>query len=343
VRYIIDLFCGSGGLSYGFENSDYRVVAAVDSWKEALLTYKNNFKNTSTYNLDIKHFNNGHLDKIIRKFKKIDGVIGGPPCQGFSTVGTRKANDKRNHLYLEFYKTVKKAKPNFFIIENVSGFLSLSDGIFLNDILERFGDTGLGYKISSKLINSSLYGIPQTRKRVFVIGIKNRLFNFPNENDNIISSSEAISDLDFNLKNKKNNGKCNYNKRAVSKYQKRMRLGSDNIFNHDLTSHEPKTIEVISKIKDGGTIHDLSRKYWDIRKYNKTFQRMNSRLPSLTIDTGHRNYFHYKANRVPTVRECARLQSFPDKFVFLGSKTSQYRQVGNAVPPLLSKMIAKNL
>ena len=122
-----------------------------------------------------------------------------------------------------------------------------------------------------------------------------------------------------------------------------MRKNSKRIINHENTNHEDQTISVISKIRDGGTIHDLDKKYWEIRKYNKTFQRMNSKLPSLTIDTGHRNYFHYKANRIPTVRECARLQSFPDNFVFKGSKTSQYKQVGNAVPPLLSELFAKNL
>ena len=121
-----------------------------------------------------------------------------------------------------------------------------------------------------------------------------------------------------------------------------MRKNSKRIINHENTNHEDQTISVISKIRDGGTIHDLDKKYWEIRKYNKTFQRMNSKLPSLTIDTGHRNYFHYKANRIPTVRECARLQSFPDNFVFQGSKTSQYKQVGNAVPPLLSELLAKN-
>ena len=248
-----------------------------------------------------------------------------------------------NHLYLEFYNTVKKVNPNFFIIENVSGFLNLSKGMFIEDIIDRFGNEGLGYKINYKLINSSSYGVPQNRKRVFIIGTKDKKFEFPKENNKFISSHEAISDLNFKLNSKKGNGVYSYPVEAKSTYQKKMRKNSERIINHENTNHENQTINVISKIKDGGTIHDLDRKYWEIRKYNKTFQRMNSKLPSLTIDTGHRNYFHYKANRIPTVRECARLQSFPDDFVFKGSKTSQYKQVGNAVPPLISEVLAKNL
>ena len=340
---IIDLFCGVGGLSYGFKEKNYQIVAAVDHWNDALLTYKYNFPKTEIFNTDIVEFNKKFLNKVIKKNKKIDGIIGGPPCQGFSTVGTRNVKDKRNHLYIEFYKTVKKAKPSFFIIENVSGFLNLSNGIFLKDIIKRFGKSGLGYKLSYKLINSSLYGIPQTRKRVFIVGTKNSKFNFPKEFSNKVSSGDAISDLNFKLNSKKGNGVYNYPLKPASNYQKKMRKNSQIITNHENTNHEDQTIKVISKIKDGGTIHDLGRKYWEIRKYNKTFQRMNSKLPSLTIDTGHRNYFHYKANRIPTVRECARLQSFPDDFVFQGSKTSQYKQVGNAVPPLLSELLAKNL
>ena len=343
MKKIIDLFCGVGGLSYGFKKNNYKVVAAVDHWKDALLTYQYNFPEIEIFHQDIKDFNENHLNNIIKKNKKIDGVIGGPPCQGFSTVGTRKVEDKRNHLYLEFYNTVKKVNPNFFIIENVSGFLNLSAGIFIQDIIKRFGNNGLGYKINYKLINSSSYGVPQNRKRVFIIGTKNKEFEFPKENNKFISSYEAISDLNFKLNSKKGNGVYQYPVKAKSTYQRQMRKNSKRIINHENTNHEDQTISVISKIKDGGTIHDLDKKYWEIRKYNKTFQRMNSKLPSLTIDTGHRNYFHYKANRIPTVRECARLQSFPDNFVFQGSKTSQYKQVGNAVPPLLSELFAKNL
>ena len=119
-----------------------------------------------------------------------------------------------------------------------------------------------------------------------------------------------------------------------------MRSDSKQILNHENTNHSEQTKQIIALIPDGGSIKSLPSEYWEVRKFNKAFQRMNSRLPSLTIDTGHRNYFHFSENRIPTVRESARIQSFPDSFEFLGSKTSQYKQVGNAVPPLLAYQIA---
>ena len=122
-----------------------------------------------------------------------------------------------------------------------------------------------------------------------------------------------------------------------------MRKNSKGIYNHQITKHSYQTKEIISLIPDGGKIKDLPKEYWEIRKYNKAFERMNSKQPSNTVDTGHRNYFHYSKNRIPTVRENCRLQSFSDSFIVLGSRTSQYKQIGNAVPPLLAKAIAEEI
>ena len=126
-----------------------------------------------------------------------------------------------------------------------------------------------------------------------------------------------------------------------TEYEKKMRGDCDILLNHAGTNHSQQTIDIISMIKDGGKISDLPREYWEVRKYNKAFERMSSTGQSNTVDTGHRNYFHYEQNRIPSVRENARLQSFPDDFEILGSKTSQYKQVGNAVPPLLAFAVAK--
>ena len=123
----------------------------------------------------------------------------------------------------------------------------------------------------------------------------------------------------------------------------RQETRDNSIKNNEKTIHQEKTIKIISMVPDGGSIKDLDEKYYKVRNYNAAFKRMNSQLPSTTIDCGHRNYFHYEENRVPTVRESARIQSFPDNFIFLGSKTSQYTQVGNAVPPLLGRAIAKKI
>lgn len=332
-RKIIDLFCGCGGLSYGFEKAGFEISLAIDNWKDAIDTYNHNHKDEIAKCIDIHKLDYEHLKEFIGK---IDGVIGGPPCQGYSTVGTRDINDPRNHLYLEYCRIVEIIKPKFFVIENVRGLMTLAGGMFKNDIINRFGK--LGYNVTYKLVNAADYGIPQNRERVFFIGIKDKEFVFPVEEAKKVSTEEAISDLLNVTENFDEIGK------VESDYQKLMR--SDKVKyvkNHDKTNHTQKTIDVIKQVPDGGNIKDLPEEYWNIRKYNKAFERMNSKLPSNTIDTGHRNYFHYKLNRIPTVRESARIQSFPDDFEFLGSKTSQYKQVGNAVPPLLSFKMAKQI
>lgn len=337
---IVDLFCGVGGLSYGFEQAGFETVLAIDNWEDAILTYNNNLGNKVAICEDIHNIDENFIKQNLLN-KQIVGIIGGPPCQGFSTVGTRDVNDPRNHLYLEYYRLVKEIKPKFFLIENVKGLLTLNKGMFKKDIINRFSK--LGYNVNFELLNAKEYGVPQHRERVFFIGIKNEVFSFPEKQEGFISAFDAISDLP-----KLDNRECYedfypYDIKPQNKYQEEMRKGSNGVYNHDYTFHTNKTIQVISKVKDGGNIFDLPKEYWNIRKYNKAFQRMNSKLPSNTIDTGHRNYFHYEENRVPTVRESARIQSFPDTFIFEGSKTSQYRQVGNAVPPILARIIAKEI
>lgn len=330
---IIDLFSGVGGLSLGFEWAGFETVVSLDIWKDAIETYNHNRKNKCGIVKDIHEFNEVDVHEIIKK-NKITGVIGGPPCQGFSTVGTRDINDKRNHLYLEFYKTVKTVMPEFFVIENVRGMLTLNNGLFVKDVLERFGN--LGYNIEYKLVNASDYGVPQNRHRVFFVGFKNSMFEFPKKKDYKVSTSDALSDLPTKLPT----DNLKYISEPKNDFQRMMRQNSKSIKNHEHTEHSEQTINVISKVPDGGNIKSLPEEYWQIRKYNKAFQRMNSNLPSNTIDTGHRNYFHYSENRIPTARESARIQSFPDDFEFLGTKGSQYKQIGNAVPPLLAETIA---
>lgn len=333
---IIDLFCGAGGLSYGFEQAGFKVKLAIDMWEDAIATYNHNHESKVAKCLDIHSLDNEYLESLKGK---ITGVIGGPPCQGYSTVGTRDINDPRNHLYLEYCRVVERVSPEFFVIENVKGLLTLNRGKFKEDIINRFSN--LGYTVSFKLLNASDYGVPQNRLRVFFVGIKNKQMIFPNELNYKVSTSEALSDLP--RLDDKDVFSVNYTSPPKNDYQRYIRDNSNLVLNHEPTKHTEKTKEIISMIPDGGKISDLPEEYWNIRKYNKAFQRMNSKKPSNTIDTGHRNYFHYVENRVPSVRESARLQSFPDTFEFIGSKTSQYKQVGNAVPPLLSLAIAKNI
>ncbi len=329
MNNIIDLFCGCGGLSKGFEMAGFNTVLAIDFWKDAVETFNNNHKNKVAICDDVSKISNDFLDDFTKK-NKIIGIVGGPPCQGYSTVGKRDINDDRNYLYLQYCRIVEKVKPEFFVLENVKGLLTLNNGKFKEDIVERF--TKLGYIVDYKILNSADYGVPQNRNRVFFVGIKNKKFKFPKEKLKKVTTYEAISDL--------TSYEDKYTTSAQTSYQKNMRGNNKQLKNNEFTVHTEKTIDVISKIPDGGKITDLPKEFWEIRKYNKAFQRMNSKLQSNTIDTGHRNYFHYSENRIPTVRESARIQSFPDNFIFYGSRTSQYKQVGNAVPPLLANAIA---
>jgi DNA (cytosine-5)-methyltransferase 1 len=332
---IIDLFCGIGGLSLGFEQAGFEVISAVDMWKDAIITYNHNRKDKVAKVETVEDFNDKELPKLIQR-EHITGIIGGPPCQGFSTVGRRDVDDPRNKMYLEFYKAVKLASPDFFVIENVKGMLTLNKGAFVKDLIERFGSKGLGYTINYQLLNAADYGIPQNRYRVFYVGIKNKKFEFPEPFEYKLTAKDGISDLEGATSE-------HYGSVSQNDFQKEMRGGVTKPLNQDYTNHSEQTISIISQVPDGGNIRDLPAEIWQVRKYNKAFERMGTFKPSNTIDTGHRNYFHYAEPRIPTVRESARIQSFPDSFEIVGTRGSQYKQVGNAVPPMLARIIAEKI
>lgn len=338
-KNIIDLFCGCGGFSKGFEDAGFDVVLALDSWKDAIDTFNINHKHKSGITKNIYDFTNDEI-KNFAKENDVMGIIGGPPCQGFSMVGKREANDARNTLYLQYVRFVEQIKPEFFILENVKGLLTLEKGYFKKEIINRF--SGLGYNVTYKVLKACDYGVPQKRERVFFVGLrkdifKDKFFNYPSPKNHIVGTEEALSDLP-SLDNNEDNTK--YRTRPLNEFQKIMRKKSNEIKNNEITAHTEQTKQIISMIPDGGNIKDLPEEYYKVRNYSSAFKRMNSKEPSTTIDCGHRNYFHYKENRIPTVRESARIQSFPDDFEFLGTKTSQYTQVGNAVPPLLAEQVA---
>ena len=345
VLTVIDLFSGCGGFSFGFQQAGFQVVLGVDSSEIALKTFAENHNNSNTLNLDL------HLDESIEKIaesingKEIDVIIGGPPCQGFSLTGTRNKNDERNTLFNSIFKLSKRVNPKAIIIENVPGLLTLYNGEAKKAIILLCKQ--YGYTCNPKILFAPDYGVPQIRKRVFFVALRNDLgtFHFPEKllsADNYISSKSAIDDLpdlefDFGA------NKLEYNKKPKTDYQKKMRKDAKILFNHVGTKHTKHVIDVISQVPEGGNHKDLPPGVGDSRKFNEAWTRYHSEKPSKTIDTGHRNHFHYKWNRVPTVRENARLQSFPDNFIFYGNKTQQYRQVGNAVPPLLGKVLAEQL
>lgn len=335
---VLDLFSGCGGLSCGLEKAGFIINYGIDNWADALKTFEHNHNNSKTINADLSKVK---AEEIIKQYKisDIDLVAGGPPCQGFSIAGKRDINDERNHLYKSFVDFVKILKPKAFLMENVPNILSMGKGIVKENILDDFRN--LGYTTTYTTLLASDFGVPQNRKRAFFVGVRNNIeFDFPKAHiTERINTKDAISDLpEFSISDGDD-----YPNKSESNYQKQMRNGTKVLFNHQITKHEQKTIEIISMVPDGGNYKDLPIELQQTRKVNIAWTRFNSKKPSYTIDTGHRHHFHYKYNRVPTVRESARLQSFSDKFIFLGSKTSQYKQVGNAVPPILAKVIGEEL
>lgn len=342
---VIDLFSGCGGFSYGFQQAGYQVIIGVDNNKTALDTFERNHESSKALLLDLHE--DSSIDKIIhaKGNRLVDIIIAGPPCQGFSLTGSRKENDERNTLFNAVFRLAKKVNPKVIIIENVQGLLTLYKGKAKKDIINLCEE--MGYNCTPKLLYAPDFGVPQIRKRVFFVALKKELgvFEFPAPThllNDYVGCENAIEDLP-NLDKSYGAEEMKYDKKATSDYQKMMREGSKIIKNHIGTKHTEHVIDVISQVPEGGNHKDLPPGVGDSRKFNEAWTRYHSKKPSKTIDTGHRNHFHYKWNRVPTVRENARLQSFPDKFIFSGTKTQQYRQVGNAVPPLLGKVLGTQL
>lgn len=336
---VIDLFCGCGGLSQGFLDAGYNIILGIDKWQDAIETFNFNHKNSNGIVADLLTLSPETVSKN-EKIDTVDVIIGGPPCQGFSIAGKRIVDDERNQLYKSFLHYVEFFKPKAFLMENVPNIMSIGKGAIKAQIIIDFEQ--IGYKISNKILLASDYGVPQNRKRAFFVGLRDgSVFDFPEPTtpDNKITSKQAISDLpEHTLKDGES-----YSFDSKSNYQKQMRNGNKVVFNHQITEHKDKTIEIIAMVPDGGNYKSLPKELHSTRKVNIAWTRLNSNKPSFTIDTGHNHHFHYEFNRVPTARESARLQSFHDDFIFKKGKTSQLKQIGNAVPPLLAKEIAIKL
>lgn len=335
---VIDLFCGCGGFSLGFERAGFNVLLGIDIWKDALNTFECNLKCSKSLMADLSELVPKDTLSLIGD-KKVDVIIGGPPCQGFSIAGKRIVEDIRNKLYKNFVHFVEYFKPAAFVMENVPNILSIGNGIVRESVLSDF--IGLGYTVEYKILTASDYGVPQNRRRAFFVGFRNGThFKFPETFETPkVTSEEALSDLpEYSLVD----GSI-YPCAPRSQYQLLMRANSTHINNHQTTVHNQKTVEIISLVPDGGNYKDLPEELRETRKVHIAWTRLNSKKPSFTIDTGHRHHFHYCYNRIPTARESARIQSFPDDFYFTCSRTSQLKQIGNAVPPLMSEAIAKTL
>lgn len=342
---VLDLFCGCGGLSKGFEEAGYDILIGVDFEQSALNTFNHNHKGAQGVRLDLSQKESFDTIDTLLDGRRLDVIIGGPPCQGFSLTGPRNFDDERNKLYLAMIETVRRYQPQAFLIENVPGMANLYKGAVRDEIVKRFSD--MGYKVSYQIVCAADYGVPQIRKRLVFVGLKdsNNSYEFPKPYllpEDYITCEEALSDLPT-LEDTLGEELSSYELAPQNEFQKEMRNGSTQLHNHTAINHKQFVKDVIALVPDGGNYKDLPDGVGESRVFHMAWTRLNSKRPARTVDTGHRNLFHYKYNRCPTVRESARIQTFPDNFVFLGNRGQQNRQVGNAVPVLMAKALANKL
>lgn len=318
LKYI-DLFSGAGGFSLGFDKIGFHNVFSVDIEPSFCETYNHNFPRHNLIQHDICDITDSEL-KYLKEHHEIDVVIGGPPCQGFSiagNIGRKFIEDSRNRLFKEFVRVVKVVAPTYFVMENVARLYNHNKGNTRKEIISDFEN--LGYNVECKILNSADYGVPQVRKRVIFIGTLN---------------SQKI------LFPKKEIEKHVTVKEALSSYPKLESSQESKIPNHIAMSHSEQMLHKMSFVSDGGDRNEIPEqirpKSGDVRKYIK----YSSNKPSVTVTGDMRKIFHYEQNRALTVRELAKLQSFPDDFEFKGTKISQQQQVGNSVPPKMAEAIA---
>ena len=345
---VIDLFCGCGGLSEGFRLAGYNIVGGVDFNDSAIKTYNHNFIGAKGICCDLSNMDEKMILENFGDLKNIDVIIGGPPCQGFSAANRYKSegDDPRNKLFFEFVKFVDLAKPKAIVIENVRGIVTSNKGYAKDRIYEIFEDRG--YNVVHKILDASEYGVPQKRLRNFFVITKGFEFDFDTltKVPGTITVKEAIGELyDFESNNELEK---QFNSEPITSYQNYLRRKDGKILNHDIRYPALKVQERIAHVPQGGNWKDVPEELFPNNRTNRhssAYKRLDEATTSVTIDTGnnHSNYFHPLFNRIPTVREAARLQSFNDEFEFMGNRSEQYRQVGNAVPPLLSKAIALQL
>ena len=364
---IIDLFAGCGGLSTGFEMAGFKIPLAIEKDEWASETYAYNHKDTRVITGDITQITD--LDNLLPKNVKVDGIIGGPPCQGFSLSGKRDKKDPRNSLFMDFVRFVKHFQPSFFMMENVPGILSMKTALgekVVDLIFEEYEKAG--YNATYKVLNAAEFGVPQTRTRVIFIGIRKDLSFYPDELhpegwllENQITIKEAIMDLP-QISAGSGKEEQDYPIRPQNDYQRWARGNCKKVYNHIAMRHGDRLIERFKQIKEGQSLKDVSEEHMQRKRgdassisgkvYSQNNMRPYGNKPSPTIAASFQsNFIHPYLNRNYTAREAARLQSFPDYYVFKGKRTtmsweknlSQYQQIGNAVPPLLAKAIAENI
>lgn len=366
----IALFCGAGGLSLGFEHAGFHIATASDIDKWAAETYQKNHSNTPFICADISSLSGKDiLETVGLSAQHVDIVFGGPPCQGFSlaNVQSRLLDNPNNRLFREFIRIVEELQPPWFLMENVPGLLRMRKGLIKGEIENRFGE--LGYRVWPQILCAADYGTAQIRERIIFVGNRTgQDFQFPvpgyRKLDRwkaallgekpYLTVDEAISDLP-KLRGVEGAFEMDYDKPPQSTYQEEMRRGSQRLYNHIVTKNGPKVLERYKYIPPGANwmrIPEELMVYWrnlppeEVRKvsHSSLYKRLDPAQPSITIANFRKSmYIHPYEDRGLSVREAARLQSFPDTYVFYGPKNAQQQQVANAVPPQLARAVAEQI
>ncbi|WP_421279426.1 DNA cytosine methyltransferase [Aeromonas veronii] len=333
----VDLFAGAGGLSLGLEMAGLTGVLAVEIDESAAKTYSKNFGHKCLVQ-DVRVLTG--RDIIDEAGCVPDILAGGPPCQGFSTIGKRNKHDERNSLVGEFIRLAAELSPKIVLIENVLG---LKDMDFVPHIEKALSD--IGYNVTHHILTSADYGVPQLRRRIIFVGSKSGGRFLPpiktHDSSNYVSVEQAISDLPVIHPGQKI---VDYTCPPSNEYQALLRVGSTILQGHEASKHTKELVEAISYIPDGGNRLSIPEHLQPSSGFHNSYSRLNSKEPAVAITqnmakpSGTR-CIHPFQNRGLTAREGARLQSFPDSFHFIGGATSQRLQVANAVPPLLAKAI----
>jgi DNA (cytosine-5)-methyltransferase 1 len=300
----ISLFSGSGGLDLGLlKTKKFNILLANDFDKCATESYSHNIG---------KHIVHSDIREL-KNLPEADLIVGGPPCQGFSTANPNRAfDDPRNWLFKEYSRIISEVNPKVFLMENVSGILTLDNGKVFNMIKAEFQN--LGYNLYETLLNAKFYEVPQSRNRVILVGVRNDLkvkFHFPSPVLNpplfgkFISVGDAILNFDFKIDDP----------------------------NHSISKLTDLNLKRIRHIPEGGSMKDCPEELWNNSDLKRSMRRLDSKKPSYTIV--HNNcdhYYHPIENRRITIREMALLQTYPPNYIFMGSKSDQSKQVGNSVP-----------
>jgi len=362
IAVAVDLFSGPGGLSLGFKNAGFKIVAAVENDKNAAETYRNNFPSVHLFENDIKDVSGEEiLEEICERIPCTSFlvVVAGPPCQPFSVAN--RQNGGRSHPEAtcidHFTQLISEINPHAFLFENVPNFMRIDNGKSFRDLVADL--SGKGYAVSHLEVNADEFGVPQRRRRLFIVGIKcNKNFRFEKylasfKKKEKVPIEAAISDLPDVDPCGEQKEEMDYPplKRKLSSYQMRCRHESKKLYNHICPKHSKEVIETISLIKPGMNLKkswknlpsSIRDRYKSPEKiHGNIYRRLSWNEVSPTIVHPRRAMLlHPDQNRVISVREAARLQSFPDTFRFYGGKNSQYQQVADAVPPLLAEAVAK--